>query len=87
VSASPCDELKGGPEHAHTYSERRGLCGERLAGLSLMECQTGETVLTAGSTTGRLFVLRSGAVEVVKDGVQIATVSAPGSEKTKKNKK
>ena len=52
---------------------------ERLAGLSLVECQTGETVLTAGSTTGRLLVLRSGAVEVVKDGVQIAKVSAPGS--------
>jgi CRP/FNR family transcriptional regulator, cyclic AMP receptor protein len=41
--------------------------------------QAGETVLTAGSTTGRLLVLRSGAVEVVKDGVQIAKVSAPGS--------
>jgi CRP/FNR family transcriptional regulator, cyclic AMP receptor protein len=52
---------------------------ERLAGLSLVKCQTGETVLTAGSTTGRLLVLRSGAVEVVKDGVQIAKVSAPGS--------
>jgi CRP-like cAMP-binding protein len=52
---------------------------ERLAGLSVVKCQTGETVLTAGSTTGRLLVLRSGAVEVVKDGIQIAKVSAPGS--------
>jgi CRP/FNR family transcriptional regulator, cyclic AMP receptor protein len=52
---------------------------ERLAGLSLVKCQTGETVLAAGSATGRLFVLKSGAVEVVKDGVQIAKVSAPGS--------
>ena len=31
-----------------------------------------EVVLTAGSKTGRLLFLRSGAVEVVKDGVQIA---------------
>jgi CRP/FNR family cyclic AMP-dependent transcriptional regulator len=44
-----------------------------------MECQTGETVMTAGSTTGRVVVLRSGTMEVVKDGVQIASVSAPGS--------
>ncbi len=51
---------------------------ERLAGLSLVKCQTGETVLTAGSSTGRLLVLGSDAVEVVKDGVQIAKVSAPG---------
>ena len=38
-----------------------------------------ETVLSAGSRTGKLLFLRSGAVEVVKDGVQIASVSAPGS--------
>jgi CRP/FNR family transcriptional regulator, cyclic AMP receptor protein len=41
--------------------------------------QAGETVLTAGSTTGRLLVLKEGAVEVVKDGVQIARVSEPGA--------
>ena len=38
-----------------------------------------EVVLTAGSKTGELLFLRSGAVEVVKDGMQIASVSAPGS--------
>jgi len=52
---------------------------KRLADLSMVKYQAGETVLTAGSTTGSLFVLRSGAVEVVKDEVQIAEVSAPGS--------
>ena len=52
---------------------------ERFAGLSVVKYQAGETVLTAGSTTGKLPVLRSGAVEIVKDGVQIAKVSAPGS--------
>jgi CRP-like cAMP-binding protein len=35
--------------------------------------------MTAGSQTGRLLFLRSGSVEVVKDGIHIANVSAPGS--------
>lgn len=41
--------------------------------------QTGETVLAAGSTTGRLMILKKGTVAVVKDGVQIAAVSEPGA--------
>ena len=52
---------------------------QRLAGLPIVKYQTGETVLSAGSTDGRLLVLRSGEVEVLKDGVQIAKVSAPGA--------
>jgi CRP/FNR family transcriptional regulator, cyclic AMP receptor protein len=36
-------------------------------------------VLTAGSATGKLLFLKSGAVEVTKDGVQIAKVSTPGA--------
>ena len=51
----------------------------RCAGLSMMRLQAGETVLTSGSKTGRLLVLRSGSVEVVKDGAQIAKVSTPGA--------
>jgi len=51
----------------------------RLAGLPVAKHPAGEVVLTAGSKTGRLLFLRSGAVEVIKDGVQIANVSAPGS--------
>ena len=41
--------------------------------------EPGETVLAAGSTTGQLFILRQGMVEVVRDGLQIATVSEPGA--------
>ena len=52
---------------------------KRCAGLSMMRCQAGETVLTSGSKTGRLLVLRSGSVEVVKDGAQLAKVSTPGA--------
>src|SRR5712672_2712478 len=51
----------------------------RLAGLPVVKHPGREAVLSAGSKTGKLFFLRSGAVEVVKDGVQIACVSAPGS--------
>jgi len=51
----------------------------RLAGLPVAKHRAREVVLTAGSKTGRLLFLRSGAVEVIKDGVQIANVSAPGS--------
>src|SRR3989442_8367120 len=51
----------------------------RLEGLPVVRHGPGEVVLTAGSKTGALLFLRSGAVEVVKDGVQIASVNAPGS--------
>jgi CRP/FNR family transcriptional regulator, cyclic AMP receptor protein len=50
-----------------------------LASLPVMQCPAGAEVLTGGSNTGKLFVLKSGAVEVVKDGVQIAEISAPGA--------
>lgn len=56
-----------------------GVFQESLRGLPVMSCPAGETVLTAGSADGRLLVLKSGAVEVVKDGVRIAEVSTPGS--------
>ncbi|HEY1301755.1 MAG TPA: cyclic nucleotide-binding domain-containing protein [Stellaceae bacterium] len=52
---------------------------EKLAGLSVTKYSAGEDVLTAGSSTGKLFVLRKGAVEVVKDGVPIAKIAAPGA--------
>jgi CRP-like cAMP-binding protein len=51
----------------------------RLAGLPVVKHPAREVVLTAGSKTGRLLFLRSGAVEVIKDGEKIANVSAPGS--------
>ena len=52
---------------------------QRLAALPLATYQAGETVLAAGSTTGRLLILREGAVEIVKEGVQIAKVTEPGA--------
>jgi hypothetical protein len=53
--------------------------GRRLADLPVVKHRAREVVLTAGSKTGGLLFLKSGTVEVVKDGVQIASVNAPGS--------
>jgi len=50
-----------------------------LAALPVVKHRAREVVLTAGSKTDALLFLRSGTVEVVKDGVQIASVNAPGS--------
>ena len=50
-----------------------------LTALPVLTFQPGEVVLAAGSTTGRLFVLRRGAVEIMRDGIQIARVSEPGT--------
>ena len=51
----------------------------KLAGFPLATYRAGEFVLTAGSTTGRLLILKEGAVEVVREGVQIAKVTEPGA--------
>ncbi|MGE3295354.1 MAG: Crp/Fnr family transcriptional regulator [Geminicoccaceae bacterium] len=51
----------------------------RLAALPVTRFALGETVLAAGASSGRLLVLRSGAVEVVKDGTRLAEVSEPGA--------
>jgi CRP/FNR family transcriptional regulator, cyclic AMP receptor protein len=51
----------------------------KLDGFPLVTYQAGETVLTAGLRTGRLLILKEGAVEVLKEGVQIAAVTEPGA--------
>jgi CRP-like cAMP-binding protein len=51
----------------------------RLARLPVATYQAGETVLAAASTTGRLLILKKGAVEVIKEGVKIAKVTEPGA--------
>ena len=51
---------------------------KRLAALPAATYRAGETVLAAGSATGRLLILKEGAVTVVKEGVEIAKVTEPG---------
>jgi CRP/FNR family transcriptional regulator, cyclic AMP receptor protein len=50
-----------------------------FATLPVASFQPGETVLAAGSRTGRLMILKKGTVAVVKDNVEIARVSEPGA--------
>ncbi len=45
---------------------------ERLAALPLASYGAGETVFTEGTKTGRLLILKSGAVSIVKRGTEIA---------------
>jgi CRP/FNR family transcriptional regulator, cyclic AMP receptor protein len=52
---------------------------ELFATLPLATYQAGETVLAAGTTTGRLLILKKGAVTVEKEGVEIAKVTEPGA--------
>jgi CRP/FNR family cyclic AMP-dependent transcriptional regulator len=52
---------------------------KRLAALPLATYQAGETVLAAGSKTGRLLILRKGAVAIVKEAIEIAKVKEPGA--------
>ena len=41
--------------------------------------EAGETVIEQGTTTGKLFFLVEGAVEILKDGVRIAVAREPGA--------
>ena len=52
---------------------------ELFATLPLATYQAGETVLAACTTTGRLLILKKGAVTVEKEGVEIAKVTEPGA--------
>ena len=50
----------------------------RLAALPIVKHPASQVVLAGGPKTGRLLFL-SGAVEIIKDGEKIASVTAPGS--------
>jgi CRP-like cAMP-binding protein len=51
----------------------------KLAALPLVRHGAGETVVAEGTKTGRLLILKSGAVSVVKGGTEIAKVAEPGA--------
>ena len=52
---------------------------QRIATLPLTTYQAGETVFTAGTKTGRLLILRKGAVTIEKEGIEITKVTEPGA--------
>jgi len=57
----------------------RAVFQKRLDALPLATYKIGETVLAAGSKTGRLLILKKGAVTIVKDTIAIAKVTEPGA--------
>jgi len=50
-----------------------------LAILPLEAYAAGETILRAGLKTGRLLILKSGSVVILKDSLEIARVEQPGA--------
>jgi CRP/FNR family transcriptional regulator, cyclic AMP receptor protein len=50
----------------------------RVATLPLAAYDAGETLLTEGTKTGRLLILKAGLVSVIKGGTEIAQVAEPG---------
>ena len=52
---------------------------QRIMALPLATYQPGETVIAAGTKTGRLLILRKGAVTIEKEGTVIAKVTEPGA--------
>ncbi len=50
-----------------------------IASLPLVTYPAAETVLAAGTRTGRLLILRKGAVTIEKEGTEIAKVAEPGA--------
>ena len=50
-----------------------------LSALPLVTYQAGETVIADGSRTGRLLILRKGAVSIVKGETEIAKVTEAGA--------
>ena len=52
---------------------------ERLSALPLATYKIGETVLASGSRTGRLLILKKGAVTIIKETINIAKVTEPGA--------
>jgi CRP/FNR family transcriptional regulator, cyclic AMP receptor protein len=50
-----------------------------LAALPIATYQPGETVLTAGSRTGLLLILKKGAVAIFEGNIEMAKVTEPGA--------
>jgi hypothetical protein len=57
--------LIGPPRHIALFQRK-------LATLPLTSYKAGDTVLSTAPTTGRLLILKEGAVAVVKEGIEIA---------------
>ena len=71
------ERQKSADEHA---VDLEGAAFEKtLAALPLESYRAGETILNAGSKTGRLLFLKRGAVVILKDAIEIGRVDEPGA--------
>jgi len=52
---------------------------EHAAGLPLASVPAGDVLLHEGSPPGRMYVLASGSVQIERDGVAFARITAPGA--------
>ena len=66
-------------DRRHEFNARQHSFPKELAALPLATYKIGETVLAAGSKTGRLLILKKGAVIIVKETIKIAKVTEPGA--------
>jgi CRP/FNR family transcriptional regulator, cyclic AMP receptor protein len=66
-------------EGAATFTRDKVAHQNSLAALPLVTYQAGETVIASGSNTGRLLILGSGTVAILKDNMEIARVAEPGA--------
>jgi CRP/FNR family transcriptional regulator, cyclic AMP receptor protein len=60
-------------------TQNRAEFEKTLAALPLATYRAGETILSVGSKTAQLLFLKSGAVAILKDSVEIARVEQPGA--------
>ena len=52
---------------------------QRLAALPVARYEADQAVFAEGTKTGKLLILKEGAVAIVKGGIEIATVAEPGA--------
>ena len=71
--------LSGNEERGMPLIPDSAALQRRLGALPLVTYQAGENVLTAGSRTGQLLILKKGAVSISKEAIEIARVAEPGA--------
>jgi CRP-like cAMP-binding protein len=76
----PRDENRKKKIHRTTPLSSEGHTSQNsIAALPLATYQASETVIADGSTTGRVLILKKGAVAIIKEDTEIARVTEPGA--------
>jgi len=72
-------EFSSGMEKETLMSRDDAAFEKMLSALPVTTYRAGETILRDGSKTGRLLILKSGEVAVLKNSVELARVDQPGA--------